>query len=139
MAKSKIEYEWIQDCYGRYCLKVTRKKGKLSWSEVVEKLHDSGDFAGRHFVLEVHISEELPMDLYDEGDIWLLYEIDDYLGKDWVTRLTPQKLNMVSKSSRGKMSGMCPICYKEISMTTEKINFCSSCGQEIDWAVEVDE
>ncbi len=133
MAKSKIEYEWIEDFKERMCLKVSRKKGKLSWDEVMEVLHDSGKFEGRYFIQEFHIMSELPTDMFEDGDVWYLYELDDYLGKNWIDRLLPQKLLFTSKTEFGKITGICPTCGKEIVQKTEKINYCASCGQEIVW------
>lgn len=132
MAKSKIEYEFVHDCFNRPCLKVQKKRGKLSYDEVFEALFDSRIFEGRNFIQEFHIGEELPDDLYDTGDVWYLYEIDDYFKKNWADRLIPKKLDVVS-NIKGKMSGICPNCCHEIIKTTQEIHFCEACGQEITW------
>lgn len=128
--KSKIQVEWGTDCFGRSILKVSRKTGKLSWSEVIEELHDSGKFEGVVFLLDLHITGELPVDLYDEGDIWLLYQPDDYLGKDSCERLIPKKLLPVDSNDK---SGECPACHARLEKDEKGYAFCRDCGQEIYW------
>lgn len=132
MAKSKITYEWSDDGTGRTCLKVRRKTGKLTWSEVMEVLHDDYRFEGRYFLLELHSTGYLPEDLYDEGDIWVLYEPEDYFKKDWPQRLRPLKPNMQSIAN-GHRIATCPTCCADVKKTGVNDGYCSACGQELDW------
>ena len=128
--KSKIKYQWDTDYLGRSILRVTRKTGKLTWSEVMEELYDSGKFNGYVFLLPLHIMDELPLDLYDEGDIWNLYQSDDILGKDSTERLIPKKLLPVYRDDK---RGECPTCHAQMEKDDRGYAFCRDCGQEIYW------
>lgn len=123
MAKSKIEWKWDTDYLDRSVLVVAKKRGKLAWAEVLEALYDSGKFNGRVFLLDIPVNSELPMDLYDEGDVWLLYQPDDYLGKDSAERLRPKK----------PADDKCPNCGADIKKGNRDYIFCPDCGQEIYW------
>ena len=136
MAKSKIKFEWTEDIHRRRALKVERKRGKLTWSEVLETLYDSGLYEGFRFVLEVHVTDTLPYDLYDEGDVWLLYQPDDYLGKKCTERLRPMKPVMVAETKEGKRMGTCPTCSGDVKRTGINDQFCTCCGQKLDWRTD---
>lgn len=58
-----MTFEWEEDYCGRRVLVVRRKKGKLTWSEVLEALTDSGEYYERKFLLELNVTGELPLDL----------------------------------------------------------------------------
>lgn len=130
MAKSKITYEWEEDYRGRSVLVVRRKKGKLTWSEVLEELTDSGEYYGRRLLLELNVTGELPMDLYDEGDVWMLYQPDDYLGKEGAERLRPKK---AIEHYKEPDKFMCPTCSAEVEYEDKKYTYCRECGQEVYW------
>lgn len=75
MAKAKLEIYWDEDVDGVSCLVVQKKRGKLNEREVYEALEHK--YPGQKFMHLVEIMEEPPMDLYEEGDIWLLYEPEE--------------------------------------------------------------
>lgn len=134
MAKSKITYEWSDDGTGRSCLLLTRKTGKITWSEALELLHEDYQLEGRYFILELHLTGYLPEDLYDEGDIWVLYEPDDYFKRDYTQRLRPLKPKDYEMKFGDKCLG-CPTCENPhlTYLNGTKMNYCPQCGQELDW------
>ena len=78
MAKSKVTVEWCEDHHGIACLKVSCKSGKLNDRDVYEAIEK--DWSGNMFVRLVPIPEEVPVELYDDGDEWLLYQPYDIIG-----------------------------------------------------------
>ena len=130
--KSKIEFGWDTDYQDRSFLRVTRKTGKLTWSEVLEMLTDSRDFNGQTFVLELPVTGELPFDLYDEGDVWFLYQTDEYFGKEGSGRLRPRKVVDISGSGAYR-HGRCSTCNSEVKTDGREFLYCHDCGQELYW------
>lgn len=100
--QERIRNSLLHPMSGRCMLVVRRKRGKLILSEVLEELTDSGKYTGSRFVLELDISGYLPFDLYDEGDIWMLYRPDNYLGKEGSERLRPKKPLSISEERTTK-------------------------------------
>lgn len=68
----KIQSEWTQDYNRVPCLRVSCRRGRLNAVDVYEHLQHN--YPGFLFVHLVKIHEDTPMDLYDEGDEWDLYE-----------------------------------------------------------------
>ena len=77
MAKGKIKVEFGYDIYDIPCLIVSCKRGKLNDREVYEALEK--DYYGQIFVHIVPVPEDVPTDLYEDGDVWLLYEPYDII------------------------------------------------------------
>ncbi len=75
---AKIEGFLSNDNTGRNCLVLKKKKGHINQREAYEWL-EAHNRRGCSFVHMVDCPEEVPTDLYDEGDTWILYEPDDVL------------------------------------------------------------
>ena len=70
---SKIKGYWSKDGNNRDCLVLEKEKGWINQKEVFEWL-DAHNFRGRSFVHMADCPDEIPEDLYEEGDKWFLYE-----------------------------------------------------------------
>ena len=77
MARSKVRVEWAEDYYGISCLKVFCKSGKLNDRDVYEALEH--DYPGCLYIKLVPLPEDVPTELYDDGDMWILYEPYDII------------------------------------------------------------
>ena len=55
--------------------------------------------------------------------------------KELVEKATPKKPKnwKAERRPNGKVEFNCPVCNR---LYTERVNFCSSCGQAIDWSEE---
>jgi len=77
MAKIKIEH--TLDGMGTSCIRLTKSRGKITLQEAWETLTKEGCYGPK--LMTLRISDELPMDLYDEGDEWTVYDPDDIYPK----------------------------------------------------------
>ena len=76
MAKVTITEEF--DSRDRKYYKLEKKKGTISRREAYEAMEAAGYF-GR-FLIDLPVPEDVPMELYDPGDCWWLYDPEDILG-----------------------------------------------------------
>ena len=77
MAKVTITEEF--DSRDRKYYKLEKKKGTISRREAYEAMEAAGYF-GR-FLMDFPVPEDVPMELYDPGDCWWLYALEDLLGE----------------------------------------------------------
>lgn len=76
---AKLEGHWGKDNRERDCLFLHKSKGWINRREVYEWMCDHR----MQGVSLVHMadcpSDEIPIDLYEEGDTWILYEAESIL------------------------------------------------------------
>lgn len=75
---SKVLVNKGQDFMGNSIIILEKKKGKISMKEAYEAL-ESENMHGQ-YLMNVAVPEEAPFELYEEGDRWELYEVDELLG-----------------------------------------------------------
>ena len=73
--KTDVRLDYHRDVHDRLVLTASRKKGKLTTQNVIEAM-EREDIYGTWYV-PLHFSGDLPDDLYDDGDSWVLYDADD--------------------------------------------------------------
>lgn len=72
---AKIDLKWTEDFRGIPCLKVSRKKGKLYFRDVYEKLQEN--YKGTMFV-QIATIEEFPVeDICEDEEAWYFYKVTD--------------------------------------------------------------
>lgn len=85
---SNIIAEWVPDPFDHdpdrstcECLKLTKKRGNLSYNEVVEWLFDNR-YSGGHFQMDIYVPEGLcdsfdfEDELPDHRDYWIIREVE---------------------------------------------------------------
>lgn len=75
MAKIIVSKE--HDYLGNPMIVLRKKKGKINMKEAYEAL-ESEQIHGQ-FLLCVPAPEDVPVELYEEGDTWEIYEVDTLL------------------------------------------------------------
>lgn len=75
---SKVNVELTTDYQGIDCWKISKARGKINQTEIYEALEKK--FPGAMFIQLHGISEEVPEELYEEGDEVILYEPYDIIG-----------------------------------------------------------
>lgn len=90
--------------------------GKLNRQKVYEALQAYGYAPAILFLPFVNVSDRLPDNIYDKGDEWRLYDIDDIVRKAGTSILVPIR----------RERGLCPICGEQVK---PEWNFCPACGQ----------
>lgn len=76
MAKpTDITFEYGEDYRGQGCLIVRKQKGKLLTRQSVLEAMEKNDIYGAWYMPVVFFGD-LADDLYDGGDMWMLYEAD---------------------------------------------------------------
>lgn len=73
---AKIEVKHTLDYMGTSCVKLRKNRGQITLREAWETLTREEIYGPR--LILMNISEELPADLYEEGDEWTLYTPDDF-------------------------------------------------------------
>lgn len=90
--------------------------GKITRQKAYEALQDYGYAPSILLLPFVNVSDNLPDDLYDKGDVWCLYDIDDITRQSGTSVLVPIR----------REHDLCPICGEKVK---PEWNFCPSCGQ----------
>ena len=75
MAKVTVSKE--HDFLGNPMLVLRKKKGKISMKEAYEALE--AEHMHGQYLLCGPVPEEAPVELYEEGDTWEIYEVDTLL------------------------------------------------------------
>ena len=78
MAKVKITKEL--DSRNTQYFKLTRKRGKITVREAFEAMEESYYFV--EYLIQFNVPEEVPMDLYEDGDEWRLYAVRELLEEE---------------------------------------------------------
>ena len=84
----RLKGRWDSDAQDRPCLVLYKNRDKISEREVYEYCenhHIRGKFLV-HLVRIPDYDREVPMDLYDPGEEWILYEPEEII--DLIQRLT---------------------------------------------------
>lgn len=79
MSRKKITIEYIEDCHGKLCYEVSCKHGKLTAKDLYEVMESEGNFG--QWLARVNVPEDVPVDLYEDGDVWYLYEPSELFGE----------------------------------------------------------
>lgn len=75
MAKIIVSKE--HDFLGYPMIVLRKKKGKINMREAYEALEK--EYLHGQYLLHVPAPEDVPVELYEEGDTWNLYEVDTLL------------------------------------------------------------
>lgn len=78
MAKVKITKEL--DSRNTQYFKLTKKRGKITVREAFEAMEESYYFG--EYLIQFNVPEEVPMDLYEDGDEWRLYAAKELLEEE---------------------------------------------------------
>lgn len=78
MAKVKITKEL--DSRNTQYFKLTKKRGKITAREAFEAMEESYYFG--EYLIQFNVPEEVPMDLYEDGDEWRLYAVKELLEEE---------------------------------------------------------
>ncbi len=78
MAKVKITKEL--DSRNTQYFKLTKKRGKITVREAFEAMEESYYFG--EYLIQFNVPEEVPMDLYEDGDEWRLYAVKELLEEE---------------------------------------------------------
>ncbi|RGG63437.1 DUF551 domain-containing protein [Eubacterium sp. AF17-7] len=78
MAKVKITKEL--DSKNTQYFKLTKKRGKITAREAFEAMEESYYFG--EYLIQFNVPEEVPMDLYEDGDEWRLYAVKELLEEE---------------------------------------------------------
>ena len=78
MAKVKITKEL--DSKNTQYFKLTKKRGKITAREAFEAMEESYYFG--EYLIQFNVPEEVPMDLYEDGDEWRLYAAKELLEEE---------------------------------------------------------
>lgn len=76
---AKITVENGHDFLGTPCVFIKKARGKITLAEAYEALVKSEHYGPRF--MQINIQDETPMDLYDEGDCWMMYEPGDVIDR----------------------------------------------------------
>lgn len=76
---ARINIEHSLDFMDVPCIVVSKKRGKLNYAEVFEECVKAGIY-GPH-IIPIRLGDEMPEDLFDEGDEWTLYAPEDLYPK----------------------------------------------------------
>jgi len=76
---ARITVENGLDFMGKPCVFLRKTRGKITLAEAYEALQKSNHW-GPQF-MQINVQDETPMDLYDEGDCWTLYEPGEMLSQ----------------------------------------------------------
>ncbi len=72
---SKLEGRWGVDNSGRDCYIISKKRGRINDLEVFEFMEKDYMLRGKSLIHMVDCpDDEVPVELYEEGDKWFLYE-----------------------------------------------------------------
>jgi len=118
---AKINIQRSEDAHGRDMYVLTKKRGKISNTDIYEAFEHDWNNIGAHFLQIHHISEDVPFGLYDPGDEIILYKPDELFGEEEAQRL------MFRKSAGSK----CPVCETDLAFT-EGYGYCHVCGQALE-------
>ncbi len=77
MAKVKVTMDY--DTNGVRYYRLEKKKGKISQREAYEAMESEWQFGS--FLLDFPVPQDVPFELYDPGDCWILYKTEDLLGE----------------------------------------------------------
>ena len=90
--------------------------GKLNRQKVYEALQKYGYAPAVLFLPIITLPDRLPDNIYDKGDEWRLYDMDDITLRANSSILVPIR----------REHDLCPICGEKVK---PEWNFCPSCGQ----------
>ena len=77
MAKITVSKE--SDFLGNPMIVLRKKKGKINMREAYEALEEN--YMHGQYLLCVPAPEDVPVQLYEEGDTWEIYEVDTLLNE----------------------------------------------------------
>lgn len=110
----------MKDFCGRDCVVIKKSTGKLTQTEVYEALQNQSTPIVLIMSM-VNLSGDLPPELYEKGDEWVLYDIDTILDVS-SRRHLPVKRNNPQK---------CPICCHELNSEWDYCPFCGQAFEEV--------
>jgi hypothetical protein len=74
---SKVTVSKESDYLGNPMIVLRKKKGKINMREAYEALEK--EHMHGHYLLCIPVPEDVPFELYEEGDTWDIYEVDTLL------------------------------------------------------------
>ena len=69
---SKINVEHLMDISGKPFIRLSKKRGAISHIEAYEAMSKEGLYGP--YLINFRVPEEAPVDLYENGDFWDVYE-----------------------------------------------------------------
>ncbi len=76
---ARVKASVSSDYKGVTCYRLEKKRGTISQREAYEAMESEGYFG--IFLLDFPVSQDVPFDLYEPGDCWILYKVEDLLGE----------------------------------------------------------
>lgn len=76
---ARVKASVSSDYKGVTCYRLEKKRGTISQREAYEAMESEGYFG--IFLLDFPVSQDVPFDLYEQGDCWILYKAEDLLGE----------------------------------------------------------
>lgn len=104
------------------CLILKKPRGKFTDKEIAETLENYPYADGCYVELHKNPSwyGEIDPSLYDEGDVVVLYLVENFMQNQQATRAIPMIL---------RPNNECPLCGSEI--TQSDYDYCPYCGQKL--------
>lgn len=107
-----------KDFIGNHVYVVKSTSAKLNRQNVLEAL-EKYRLAPQILVHVIQQFDEMPMELYDKGDVWELYDPEE---------LYPNATDALAQTPAEIVNGKCPVCGESVKY---EYRYCPACGQRL--------